>query len=219
MITIFDVETTGFPSNNHPFNHPAQARILQLAAGQYDFEMNEIGFYHAFIKIPDDQEVFMSDGAFAVHGITLEYARKFGIDIQQAFMNLQFFCCSSFLQIGHNIAFDLRAINVEEEAFPQMPKLLLSNRLCTMAAMTDVCKLKKSNGAKKAPTLAEAYEFVADKPCFKVDTGDGVFHRAPHDVRSIAAIYRYLLTNGIVQLPSVILESDISGETSTTSQA
>lgn len=204
-ILVFDVETTGFPSLNHPHDHPTQGRIIQLAAGLYDMEFNEIAFYHTLIAIP--QDIQMHPEALKTHGITLEYARRYGIEILPALINLQLFAASSAVQVGHNIAFDIRAIGVEEKFFDGCTPLNLTNRICTMAGMTNICKLSKSNGQKKAPNLDEAYEH-AGGTIFNTMP----FHSAVHDVKKVHHIYRWLVQNGEAVLPNVIIEPELTSQ-------
>lgn len=198
-ILVFDVETTGFVSLNHPHTSPTNGRIIQFACGLYDYDFNEVQFFHSLIAIPNEQEVVMNDAAFDCHGITLERARLHGCMMEQALMIFQLMLSVSSLQVAHNINFDLRAINNEERFFPQMPPTTTSNRLCTMMAMTKHCDLSKVNGQPKAPKCIEAFKFVTGKDDYIYDKHDAV-----HEVRMTKTILRWLVDNGHYQLPPVI---------------
>lgn len=200
MILVFDVETTGFPSLDKPKHLPTQGRIIQMAASLFSSEFEEVAGFHSLIAIPREHDIIMRDEAFECHGISLDHARRYGCLMEQALMNLQLLACSSAVQVAHNIAFDLRAIGVEEKFHQNIPEFVCPNRFDTMFAMTEICKLQKSNGARKSPSLEEAFAH-----CTGVNV-EKELHRATTDIHRILTVYQWLVKNNHTVLPPNIID-------------
>ena len=102
---IFDTETSGFPSKQiHP-THPAQARVIQIAALLYDENWKELKQLYTLIKPPFD-DFKIAQGAFDAHGISIAKCQaegRDGFEVIKEFMEMfeQADCV-----IAHNFSFD-----------------------------------------------------------------------------------------------------------------
>lgn len=183
MYLIFDTETSNIPQKNLPLNHVDQRRIMQLAAILLDPEFKEVASMCVLINIPEN--INISPGAQAAHGISKEMCKRYGVEIESALTMFYEMYVKSEYHIGHNISFDINGIN-DELALAEQATLSF-NPVCTMHMMTEVCKLPhlKWPGKYKWPKLQEAY-----KHCFGVEF-DGA-HDALADVRASAKVFQWL---------------------------
>lgn len=187
-VLIFDTETTGFPSNNLPANHPAQAHIVQLACLLLDNNLQEVGSFVTLIK-PNGWKI--SAGAAAVHKKTNEMCERYGINIADAADMLQALGANAKLAVAHNIKFDRQMVAIDAPL--SLPNI--KNDICTMDLTTDLCKLPHpSRSGWKWPKLQEA--------CMKllnIDITVGA-HDALVDCRACASLYRYLIEKDYIKL-------------------
>ena len=157
-IIFFDTETTGTPRNyNAPvtdtYNWP---RLVQLGwiisdeSGYVIKQRNYIVKPNGFV-IPQD--------ASNIHGITTEYARNYGRD-------LNFVLCVFFYDlnnadriVGHNIDFDQHIVGAELYRLGMSYDRIFSLPVtCTMKSSIDYCKLPPIRyGEYKWPKLEELY--------------------------------------------------------------
>lgn len=191
MYLLFDTETSNLPQKTLSLDHPNQCRIMQLAAIMLDENLAEVNCFNTLIDIPDD--LIVSPGAQAAHGITKEMCKRYGIDIQVALTVLDKWEDLCELVICHNYIFDSERVD-NEYSLLSIKRINISPSLCTMKSMTDVCKIpNKFRSGNKWPTLQEAYQFCYGK---KFDDA----HDALADVRATADIFRYMVKNNIVDV-------------------
>jgi DNA polymerase III epsilon subunit-like protein len=152
---FFDTETTGVPND---WNAPATdlenwPRLVQLAYLLYDSNGKLILSSENIIKpsgfsIPKD--------ASDVHGITTEYARENGKEIDEVLLDFEEQCLKSDFLVAHNINFDSKIIGSEFlRSFNRNPITKL-HLLCTMESSTDYCKIQGFYGYKW-PKLSELH--------------------------------------------------------------
>lgn len=135
MMTIFDVETSGFLVPNYPPDHPKQGRILQIGALLVDYDFNERGAFCVYIKVHDKLEI--SEGAYEAHGITLKKCNEWGVPMEIALLMLEGFFNQSEYTVAHNHAFDRRMVSYEDMVRfgnAVSHKLDFKLELCTMIA-------------------------------------------------------------------------------------
>lgn len=185
MKLFFDTETTGKALFKAPPNHPAQPRIVQLAAILFDEEASECGSLNVIIK-PDGWTI--PDEAAAIHGITTAKALACGIPIMSALAVFSNFLHLADMLIAHNIDFDELVVSCDLVRLPNsgaqkcFDRLGEINTFCTMKNTTQICQLPGNYGDFKWPKLNEAHKHL-----FGTDVEDA--HDAMADVRACARIY------------------------------
>lgn len=196
MYIIFDTETSTFPNPNYSAKHPAQARVIQLAAVKLDAELNEIGILNAIIK-PDNWKI--SQGAFEAHGISMERCHKEGKPMKDVLMEFETLRYGCNYNVAFNIAFDNKMLDIERTCY-DFPLFICPVDICIMEVMTNICRLPHKTtrstrfGSKfKWPKLEEAYRFAFN------EEHSGA-HDALVDVRATARLFRYLLNSKQLQL-------------------
>jgi len=186
MKLFFDTETTGFVKTGLHLGHIEQPRIVQLAAVLTDEHGKELSSLNSIIE-PEDFEI--PEEATKVHGITTEYARKYGADIKGALGMFMILATKADLLVCHNVAFDLAMIQIElvrkPMGIPAAESLKQFPVYCTMKESTNVCKIPKASGGYKWPKLSEAYRHAFGKDF------DGA-HDAMADTRAMKELYFWL---------------------------
>lgn len=208
---IFDTETTGFYNPKLSPTHQAQARVIQLAAIKLDSELNEVACINTLIK-PQPHFV-ISEGAFSTHGISIEQCNREGREQKEVIAEFDELCRHTENIVCHNAAFDSKMMAVEykcaglsKHCYPAWFHdvhgfmVLDGSWKCTMEYMTNLCHLPLSRKGMfgqtyKWPKLIEALTFIG-KPFV------GREHDGLSDARACAEIYRYLIKQGIIKLPS-----------------
>ena len=152
---FFDTETTGVPKNwKAPItNFENWPRIVQIAWIVTDAIGNVILRNEYIIKpvgftIPKD--------ASDVHGITTEYAIKFGVSLEEVLIKFEEHCIISNYIIAHNISFDSKVIGSEFLRILSRNPTTRLDHLCTMINSTNFCKIPGNYGYKW-PKLSELH--------------------------------------------------------------
>ncbi len=181
MKLFFDTETTGMVEFKKPHTDPSQPDLLQLAFILDDDEGNTIETFCSILF--DEAYVPIHEKALAVHGISKEKARMFGIPAEEGLGKFHNAWRMSRTLIAHNISFDKK---VMKTAFYRCgnishPESTLIE-YCTMRTATPILKLPGKFG-HKWPTLDEAYRVLIDPEGF-----EGA-HDALNDVKACRAVY------------------------------
>lgn len=200
MFLIFDTETTGLPQFNVPFDHPAQARIVQLGCILLDSEFEEVASYSSLIY-PKDWTI--QPDAQAKHNISIEQCKQYGLPIEAALDVFDAFCERSDKIVAFGLKFDAHLMDVE-----QTLRKGFTNRyewtkdgICVMLESTNVCKLPHATNkyrGYKWPKLQEAYEFM-----FHETFEDA--HDALADCRATARVFKWLVEHNIVNAKREVL--------------
>lgn len=194
MYLIFDTETTGLPKPELPSDDPLQAHICQLACMMLDENFGVSGLYYSLIR-PKGWTV--SPEAQAKNGISTEMCARYGIPVEIALLVFQSFYNFAKVTVAHNIDFDSKLINIDNEcSFQKASPFIFGphNSFCTMKGTTDLCKIsnpKYPNGKYKWPKLTEAHQILLGEGF------DGA-HDALADVRATGRIFKHLIQNQIV---------------------
>lgn len=155
MYLFFDTETTGIPRNwNAPIsdldNWP---RLVQIAWLQYDSKGRKISGQDYIIK----PEGFTIPGeASQIHGITTERAGREGVALKKVLEEFSGLIDESGFLVAHNMSFDEKIVGAEFLRKGIKNSLFQTERLCTMKASTDYCKLPGNYGYKW-PKLSELH--------------------------------------------------------------
>lgn len=158
-VLFFDTETTGFFNRNAPMDHATQPHIVQFAAMLCDEKEEVISQCAAIVCPPLHVEVPAQ--ATAIHGISTEMARKYGISWLTALALLDDLAMRADRLVAHNIEFDAGVIGC---MYARDDRVLNTfgggpstpSHFCTMKATTPLCKLPGNYGFKW-PKLIEAY--------------------------------------------------------------
>jgi DNA polymerase III subunit epsilon len=192
MIIIYDTETTGLPLWDKPSEHPAQPRIVQLAALLTDDDGNKQASMDLLIR-PDGFTI--PEEVTKIHGISTERATECGVPISEALsVFFTLWSCSS-LRIGHGQSFDERLVRIEMKR-PDAQKFSVSpddwkagESYCTMQTSKPILKLPPTDkmlaagrGGFKTPKLSEAYEHFIGEEMVNA-------HDAMVDVTATLAVY------------------------------
>lgn len=158
---IFDTETTGFPNERFPSDHPSQPHVVQLCAILADMD----GTVRSSLNLIIDAGVEIPKAASDIHGITAEIAERYGVDplvACQAFANM---AKPASHMIAHNFPFDrnLMQIAYQRTHGAPCPTFDGKRQFCTMRAMTDICRIPHQSGrggSFKWPKLQEAHKHL-----------------------------------------------------------
>jgi DNA polymerase-3 subunit epsilon len=113
-IVSYDTETTGLPNWKTPSGGDDQPHVVQIGAVKYNAETECVVDSIDMIIRPDGWVI--PEETIAVHGITNEYALKFGIPEQAAIKLLLDFCEYSE-RVAYNRTFDQRIIRIGLKRF------------------------------------------------------------------------------------------------------
>lgn len=158
MYLFFDTETSGLPRNwKAPVTDLSNwPRLVQLAYLVYDDSGRKL-HEHSVIIQPDGWTIDRE--AAAVHGISLERARREGVPLRDVMQDLAEQLMHSETLVAHNMAFDSKIVGAEFlRTFGTNP-LNGKRKLCTMETSTDILKLPGYYGYKW-PKLDELHRYL-----------------------------------------------------------
>lgn len=156
MYLFLDTETTGFPSDNLPADHPNQAHICQIGALLQSENERVVGELNLLIK-PDGWEI--PSRVSEIHGITTQMCERYGVPLRTAIALFVSLVEKADLAVAHNYPFDFKMVGLAGSRLGLTENLLGKHQhFCTMVATTDICRLPKARGqGYKWPKLTEAY--------------------------------------------------------------
>ena len=155
MYLFFDTETTGLPKNykapvTKTDNWP---RLVQIAWMTYDAEGKAIDQKEYIIK---PENFTIPKAASNVHGISTEKAIAEGVDLKTVLEEFAELINKADYIVAHNISFDEKIVGAEFIRKNIKTQLFKKERLCTMQASTNYCKLPGPYGYKW-PKLSELH--------------------------------------------------------------
>ncbi len=190
MATLYyDTETTGKFDFYLPVDHADQPDMVQL--GMILKDEKEIA--RVSILVVPGKEV--SPEAAAIHGISTEYARQYGVHPRVAFWTFHSLALRAKTLIAYNNQFDdgVLACAYARDKSIDYGVVKSINHRCAMRAATPLCKIPGRNGGYKWPRLEEAYKILVDPAGF-----DGA-HDALTDVVATAAVWEKISSFGVRQ--------------------
>ncbi len=156
MLLFFKIATTGLPASKRtPFLQ--QPRAVKMAW----VVCNSRGYLDSsktYLIRPDGFTIPSS--SVAIHGITTQTARDFGVHLSTALSEFMIDMNRSQLIISHNLEFAEKVICGEFIRADINPSAFLNtNRLCTMKSSRNYCRMlpSKHNFRYKYPSLPELY--------------------------------------------------------------
>lgn len=185
---IYDTETTGFPEDRLPLEHPTQPHLVELGMKQTDDDGKMIQCGSMIVK---PEGWIIPQSATAVHGISQEMAMDVGLPLKIVMATFCEWYNRSGEVIAHNEAFDDKIVRIAIHRLGRKPteKLFNIKRTCTVAMATPIvnlpptAKMIKAGFLKpKMPNLTECVKF------FFGETFEGA-HRALVDVEQCSRVY------------------------------
>jgi DNA polymerase-3 subunit epsilon len=188
MYLFFDTETNGLPINwKAPVtllnNWP---RLVQIAWQQID-KHSQLLRAEEFIIKPDG--FVISKEATGIHGITTERAMREGFDLKTVMLEFASVIDRSDILVAHNMDFDEKIVGAEFIRTAVPHQMMNRQRICTMKASTDICRLPGPYGYKW-PTLTELVQFL-----FQTDFEEA--HQAGTDVAACVRCFFELKKRGV----------------------
>ena len=158
MYLFLDTETSDLPRHwNAPVSQVENwPRIVQVAWISCDEQCSVIDSQTRLIK-PVDFSI--APGAFAVHGISTDFAMQHGEEIGGVLDDLASVFVNASELIAHNMDFDATIVTAEFLRSQRADPLQGKNCHCTMKESTDYCQLPGNYG-HKWPKLSELYSLL-----------------------------------------------------------
>lgn len=182
MYLFFDTETTGKYIFGMPPDNEKQPNICQIAAILVD-ENRKVAAEMNMLVHPDGKWE-CSPEVVAIHGITTERCKQYGLSLVDILETFDVFVAMSKVIVAHNIEFDANMMTVSHlRAYEDDWNTHTFDKTlrCTMKESTDVCKLPGRRGFKW-PRLQEAY-----KHFFGAEFEDA--HDAMADVKACMRVF------------------------------
>ena len=171
--TVFDVETTGFPSKSKVCEHEDQPHIVQLglitrANGRIVQELS------LMVECPVD----VPEKPLEIHGISRADTVAYGITKMAMIDTFRDLISNTDLIIAHNVDFDIAMINLETDRACEGP-IKWPDTFCTMKGWAEI------HGVRW-PKLNAAYGMTGCEQGVLRD------HNALDDCKKALAIYDHL---------------------------
>ncbi|PJK07956.1 hypothetical protein CO610_07270 [Lysobacteraceae bacterium NML95-0200] len=185
LLLFYDTETTGLYHDDLPPNDARQPRLVQLAAALVDANTRETVQEINLLIAPDDWEIPIQ--ATAIHGITTEHAKQFGISTHQALQAFLSLWARADMRIAHNETFDAAIIHsalCSAEFDPRTLKAWQEGRALCTQNLTRGLQPEKPYG----PSLAKAYQHYMGKPIENA-------HDARADMHACKSVYFHVIDN------------------------
>lgn len=188
IYAVIDTETSGLPDYKLPAEHPSQPYVAEFGMWLLDSNLEIETKYHAYIK---PEGWVMEDGASKINGLKTDFLMEKGIPIAEVLDVYEDTIKGGRIIVAHNAQFDckmmrgaFRRLN-RPDLFEQTPNL------CTMRALTDVCKIPPAGnrGGYKFPKLSEACVFFG-----LTEYGD---HSVGNDINAVVLLMREMRKRGI----------------------
>lgn len=191
---VLDSEGTGLFDYKQPADADGQPRLASLTMIYVDADLNVEREYSVFIR-PNGWQ--MTEGATKVNGLTDEFLNEHGIPAVEALNEYSSAIDNGRIMVAHNSQHDAKQIRAELRRAGMDDRFERAPNICTMRAMTDICKIppKGNRGGYKWPALSEALLFIGEE-----QLGD---HSAANDARGALALLRYLKKTGNLPEPMV----------------
>jgi len=180
---VCDTEGSGLFDYKRPADAEGQPRLAELVLIFVDEDMNIEREYQAYIK-PDGW--IMPDDTAKIHGLTQDILMEKGIPVVEAIAVYNEAVAEGRVMVAHNSQHDAKQIRAELRRAGMPDQFESAPNICTMRALTDVCKIPPNGGrgGYKWPKLSEAAVF------FHFDEfGD---HSAMNDARVCLKLLRKL---------------------------
>jgi DNA polymerase-3 subunit epsilon len=181
MLTFsFDTETTGLFDDRAADDAPHQPRLVRIACGLYDDEV-EVSMFDLTIR---PEGFTISEDVSRIHGITHRRAVEIGVPVRTALSAAINLARVSNTILAYGLDFDQRVVAAElrrmkvGSPFPE-PGI---ERVDVKQLATEWCKIDDKRGGYKWPSLQEAALILCDFETPK--------HHCPSDMRAAYKVWR-----------------------------
>ncbi len=188
-VLFFDTETTGLFREKLPIGHEDQPSLVQISAELHDQNGKAILGFSTVV----DPQVSIPTGASDVHGITNDYAEKFGVKTKTAVGLFRHLLMRADIICAHNAKFDIGVMKTALWRCADDTDIDAIPVYCTMEAASPIVDLPPTQrmidagfNKPKPPKLEECIKH------FFAEDLEGA-HDALIDVRACARIYRHLV--------------------------
>ena len=154
---IFDTETTGKWDFKAPADAPHQPSMVQLGFRLVNLATGQVLQTYSAIIAPEQYDS-VDPEAEAVHGISIDVAKKYGVGLFEAYTQFSKALSKADGFICHNIKFDTSIIIKVMHYLNTSIFLKNIPQFCTMNDMSSVLKLKSPYGYKW-PSLQELHKY------------------------------------------------------------
>jgi DNA polymerase III epsilon subunit-like protein len=191
---VTDTEGTGLFDYKQPADAEGQPRLASLTMIYVSPALEIERIYSKYIR-PDGWK--MTEGATKVNGLTDEFLNEHGIPVTEALNEYQSAIDNGRIFAAHNAQHDAKQLRAELRRAGMDDRFEHTLQLCTMRAMTDICKIppKGNRGGYKWPALSECLLFIGE-----TDLGD---HTAENDAMGCYKVLRYLHRTGNMPIAKV----------------
>lgn len=198
---VVDTEGTGLFKYDQPADAPGQPRMASLSIIYVDEALEIEREFHLFIR-PDVNDYKMEEGAFKAHGLTVEFLNEHGVPVTEALNEYISAIDNGRTVVCHNSQHDLKQIRAELRRAGMQDRFENTPNICTMRAMTNVCKIppRGNRGGYKWPALSEALLFIGSE-----NLGD---HSAKNDALGALELLRYMKAHGLMPEGQVHYKKD-----------
>ena len=186
---VFDTEGTGLFRYDEPADAPGQPRMASLAIIYVDENLEIERECQLFVR-PDVSDYTMTEGAQKAHGLTVDFLNEHGVPVTEALNEYLSAVDNGRIMVAHNSQHDMKQLRAELRRAGMQDRFEDSPNICTMRAMTDICKIppRGNRGGYKWPALSEALLFIGSE-----NLGD---HSAINDAKGALELLRYLKRTG-----------------------
>lgn len=162
MELFFDTETTGMALFGEPPSHKGQPHMVQLGA----ILSTEDEINHRFSILVEPIDWSFDPKAVAVHGITEERARKYGLPESAVVEMFIAMMRKADVLICHNVSFDAKIMAAAIHRYwgPVFDHFMEFPKVCTMEGSTEFCGIPGRYGKKKWPRLSELHMKLFNEP-------------------------------------------------------
>lgn len=195
-VLVFDTETSDMPKWNWPSEHPAQPHVCQFTAEIFD---SETGEEIEYVDLEVLQEWPVAPEALAVHGITKEHSRDYGVPEAHVANHFETMVAIADQIAGFSIDFDIRIMRIcmlrhgrpkvycdEVNAKIQSRKFDIKNAVTAQCRIPPTSKMMASGRRTwKTPTLVEATKIL-----LKEDMTHA--HDAREDLLATVKLWKFL---------------------------
>lgn len=190
---VIDTETSGLFDFSKPADAEGQPRMASFAVITVDPAL-EVLEEHSFLVAPDDWE--MSAGAAEKNGLDTNYLKEYGWPVAHILSHYVALIDRGFVIAAFNAQFDTKVLRGELRRAGIPDRFEVTQNICVMRALTDICKVPKKSGfGWKFPKLEEA--------CAHFGIKQDAAHTAMGDTHSALSLLRELHKLGKIPTPEV----------------
>lgn len=178
IYAVIDVETNGLMNFNLPAEDPSQPRLAEFGMTLLNAALKVEEEFHAYIKRDGWS---MTPETTKINGITDEKLDAEGIPVAEVLDLYEKAIRGGRVIVAHNVQFDTKVMRSELHRAGRDKLFEVTPNICTMRALTDVCKIPPNSGrgSFKWPKLSEAVVFFGGQPkgehSVMTDIGDTIY--------------------------------------------